>query len=73
MSRSSTKRTLSVNLSPERMDLLSNLLVGDLTEIVSEGIRGWLNERGVLLAGRAFDECGSAGSGRSAIPARRES
>ncbi len=50
MRRSSSKQAVSVNLSKERMDLLSKLLVDDLTQIVSEGIRGWLNERGVLLA-----------------------
>lgn len=50
MGRSSSKQAVSVNLSKERMDLLSKLLVDDLTEIVSHGIRGWLNERGALLA-----------------------
>jgi transposase-like protein len=32
------------------MDLLSSLLVDDLSQVVKKGIRGWLNERGVLLA-----------------------
>jgi len=48
--RSSSKHALSVNLSKERMDVLSSLLVDDLSQIVQQGIRGWLNERGVLLA-----------------------
>ena len=50
MVRSSSKHALSVNLSKERMDVLSSLLVDDLSQIVQQGIRGWLNERGVLLA-----------------------
>lgn len=49
MVRSSSKQAISVNLSKERMDLLSKLLVDDLTQIVSQGVRGWLHERGVLL------------------------
>jgi transposase-like protein len=32
------------------MDVLSSLLVDDLSQIVQQGVRGWLNERGVLLA-----------------------
>lgn len=50
MERSSSKQAVSVNLSKERMDLLSKLLVDDLTEIVSQGVRGWLNDRYLLIA-----------------------
>ena len=50
MARSSSTRAVSVNLSKEKIDELSKVLVGDLTEIISHGVRGWLNERGVMLA-----------------------
>jgi putative transposase len=50
MARSSSKAGDSVNLSKERLDSLTKLLVDDISEIVSKGVRGWLNERGLLLA-----------------------
>jgi putative transposase len=50
MKRSSSKTAVSVNLSKERMDVLTQLLVEDLEEIVSVGVRTWLNERVSVLA-----------------------
>lgn len=50
MNRSSTKLPLSVNLSPERRDLLSKLLVDDLSEILKGNLRNWINERLLLMA-----------------------
>lgn len=50
MKRSSTTVPASVNLSPERRDLLSKLLVDDLSEILKAGMRDWINERLFLLA-----------------------
>lgn len=50
MRRSSSKQAVTVNLSKERLDLLSKLLVDDVTQIVAEGVRGWLNAQGELLA-----------------------
>lgn len=50
MKRSSSKQGLAVNLSKERLDLLSKLLVDDVAQIVAEGVRGWLNQRGELMA-----------------------
>jgi len=50
MKRSSTKLPLSVNLSPERRDLLTKLLVDDISAILRGNIRDWMNERLFLLA-----------------------
>ncbi len=50
MGRSSSKKARTVNVSKDRLDHLSRLLVDDLSEIVAGGVRSWLNERGVLLA-----------------------
>jgi len=50
MKRSSSKRGIAVNLSKERLDVLSKLLVEDVAEIVEKGVRGWLNERSELIA-----------------------
>lgn len=50
MRRSSGKRRSSVNLSKERKDQLSRLLVGDLERIVEVGVRDWLSEITPLLA-----------------------
>ena len=49
MERSSSKAGMAVNVSKQRMDILSKLLVGELPEIVANGVQGWLRERGVLL------------------------
>ena len=49
MARSSSKSKACVNVSKDRLDLLSKLFVEDIEEIVSQGVRGWLNERGQLL------------------------
>lgn len=50
MRRSSSKHAIAVNLSKERVDLLSKLLVDDLPGIVANGVQGWLKDRGLLLA-----------------------
>lgn len=50
MGRSSSKTRSSVNLSRERKDLLSNLLVDDIAQILTEGVRSWLEQRSTLLA-----------------------
>lgn len=50
MVRSSSKAGLSVNVSKERLDLLSQLLVSELPGIVSQGVHDWIKERSVLLA-----------------------
>lgn len=50
MARSSSKKAVSVNVSKERLDALSKLLVDDVTQIVTSSLREWLNERAVLLA-----------------------
>ncbi len=50
MVRSSSKTGLSVNVSKQRLDLLSNLLVDELTGLVSQGVHDWLKQRSVLLA-----------------------
>jgi len=50
MKRSSSKETVAVNLSKERLDTLSKLLVEDIKAILGKGVRSWLNERSVLLA-----------------------
>jgi putative transposase len=50
VSRSSSKQVTSVNLSPERLDLLTRLLVEDAKEIIAQGINGWIQERQELLA-----------------------
>ena len=50
MGRSSSKSIASVNLSKDRLDLLTNLLVDDLSEISKKGVNGWLNDRIVLIA-----------------------
>jgi len=50
MKRSSTKLPDSVNLSPERRDLLTKLLVDDLSEILKGDVRQWINERLFLIA-----------------------
>lgn len=50
MPRSSSKQAARVNLSKERMDLLSKVLVEDVSEVLANGVRDWLTERGTLLA-----------------------
>lgn len=50
MRRSSRKRRSSVNLSKERKDTLSKLIIGDIKEIIEVGVRKWLLERAPLLA-----------------------
>ena len=50
MKRSSSKRQVSVNLSKERMDLLSKTMVENVSQIVAEGVREWLNARSEVLA-----------------------
>ena len=50
MNRSSSKHGKSVNLSPERLDLLTKLLVEDAKEIIANGVNGWLKEQQELLA-----------------------
>jgi putative transposase len=50
MATSSSKMALSVNLSKERLDSLTKLLVDDFSTIVGSGVRNWLQERGLLLA-----------------------
>lgn len=50
MTRSSNKRVAGVNLSKERLELISDLLVEDISTIVREGVRGWLKERSAFLA-----------------------
>lgn len=50
MKRSSSKGSKSVNLSKESRDTLSKILVKDLTDIVSKGVRDWLNEHLLMLA-----------------------
>jgi putative transposase len=50
MGRSSSKTAPSVNVSKGRLDLLTKLMADDSGEIVSRGIREWLNEGAVLLA-----------------------
>jgi putative transposase len=50
MARSSSTTKASVNLSKERRDVVTKLLVEDLSEIISKGVRGWVNERVLLLA-----------------------
>jgi|AGTN01.1.fsa_nt_gi Transposase and inactivated derivatives len=50
MRTSSRKRRSSVNLSKERKDLLSKLLVGDLKKIIEVGVRDWLLELTPLIA-----------------------
>lgn len=50
MPRSSSKQAARVNLNKERMDLLSKLLVEDISEVLATGVRDWLTERGTLLA-----------------------
>lgn len=50
MARSSRKRAKSVKFSKERLDSLTKLLVDDVVQIISTGVRGWLSERGSLLA-----------------------
>ena len=50
MSASSSKLAISVNLSKERIDTLSKLLVDDISTIVTCGVRDWLNERGLVIA-----------------------
>ena len=50
MVRSSSKLSLSVNLSKERMDTLTKLLVDDISTIMAGSVREWLHERGLLLA-----------------------
>lgn len=49
MKRYSTNSPTSVNLSPERRDLLTKLLVDDLSEILSSGVRDWINQRLFLI------------------------
>lgn len=48
MARSSSKTQSAVNVSKERLDVLTKLLISDREEIVATGIREWLNN-GVLL------------------------
>lgn len=50
MVRSSSKTGQSVNVSKQRMDLLSQLLVSELPTVVSQGVHDWLKERSVFLA-----------------------
>lgn len=50
MSRSSSKKLVSVNLGPERLDLLTKLLVQDKDEIIEAGISSWLLAHQELLA-----------------------
>jgi len=50
MSRSSSKKAARVNPSKEQMDLLSKLLVEDISQVLVGGVRDWLTERGSLLA-----------------------
>ena len=50
MARSSSTTSTSVNLSKDRLDLLSKLLVEDLSEISVQGVRDWLKDRIVLIA-----------------------
>lgn len=50
MGRSSSKSKSSVNLSKERKDLLSQLMVDDINQIVESGVQEWLRERITLIA-----------------------
>lgn len=50
MGRSSSIVTESVNLSKERLDTLTKLLVDDISEIISNGVRDWLSQRILLIA-----------------------
>ena len=40
----------SVNISKERLDSLTKLLIDDIGEIVSKGVNEWLKEKSLLLA-----------------------
>lgn len=50
MSRSSRKRACAVNLSKERLDLLSKLIVGDVSKIVEDGVRDYVHNNAFFLA-----------------------
>lgn len=50
MSRSSRKQACAVNLSKERLDFLSKLIVGDLSKIVEGGIRDYVHTNALFLA-----------------------
>lgn len=50
MRRSSSKVRSSVNLSKERKDLLSQLLIEDMDTIVEHGVQKWLLERLGMIA-----------------------
>ena len=50
MARSSSKTQSAVNVSKERLDVLTKLLISDREEIVATGIREWLNNGVVLIA-----------------------
>lgn len=50
MSRSSRKQACAVNLSKERLDLLSKLIVGDVSKIVENGVRDYIHNNAFFLA-----------------------
>jgi putative transposase len=50
MARSLAKMSGSVNISKERLDSLSKLLVDDVEAVITNGVQGWVRERGMLLA-----------------------
>lgn len=50
MSRSSRKRTCAVNVSKERLDLLSKLIVGNVSKIVEDGVRDYVHDNALFLA-----------------------
>lgn len=50
MGRSSSKTVSPVNVSKERLDVLTKLLIDDRKEIVNAGLREWLNNGIVLIA-----------------------
>ena len=50
MSRSSRKQACAVNLSKERLDLLSKLIVGDVSKIVENGVRDYVHNNAFFLA-----------------------
>lgn len=50
MGRSSSKTVSPVNVSKQRLDVLTKLLIDDRKEIVNAGLREWLNNGIVLIA-----------------------
>lgn len=50
MARSSSKTQAAVNVSKERLDVLTKLLISDSKDIINAGLREWLNNGVVLIA-----------------------